>query len=126
MATQTGSINTANGSGGTSFARYETKSVGRNGRVKKDITYRYTLPKGRYDKLVGSFSYTPLSTKARQLQQNIYRLQGKLSRVQYENLSPKERAKKANSLRRQLSYLSCKLNTEVGSLSTISVVVEAD
>lgn len=89
----------------------------------KDHVTVYTLPKGQRGKKYGNFSYTPLSAKARRLQDHTYLLKGKIIAMENADLPPKERAEKLHSLRCQLKYTSCKLNAEMGSLPKVGVIV---
>ncbi|MDR2931922.1 MAG: hypothetical protein LBV27_02330 [Oscillospiraceae bacterium] len=106
------------------------KNQSREEELRRKYGYRdqdhvsiYTLPKGQRGKKYGSFSYKPMSMRAKRLQETVYTIKGKILKMESADLPPKEKAKKLGQLRCQLKYMTCKLSTEVEAMPKVGVIV---
>lgn len=95
----------------------------RYGYTENDMISVYTLPKGQRSKKYGSFSYKPLTARAKRLQQNVYALKGQIRKIESADIPPKEKASKLYNLRSQLKYANSNFTTEVANSPRVGVIV---
>jgi hypothetical protein len=101
----------------------EKEIARRYGFSDKDQVTVHILPKGQKTKRFASFSYTPMTGKAKRLQASVYSLRGRITKAENADMPPKEKAKLLRSLRAQLKYASTSLNCEMANAPRVASIV---